>query len=76
MQRDLQLPGEIVSCPTVRDVDGLALSSRNSRLNGTERTAAVILSQALFAMRDATSTGERKSADILKIGTAIISARQ
>jgi len=74
MQGDLQLPGEIVSCPTLREDDGLALSSRNIRLNGIERTAAAILSEALFAMRDAANTGERKSADILKIGTAILSA--
>ena len=74
MQRDLQLPGEIVGCPTLRDDDGLALSSRNSRLSGVERTAAVSLSQALFAMRDAANTGERKSADLLRIGTGIVAA--
>ena len=74
MQRDLQLPGEIVGCPTLRDVDGLALSSRNSRLNGTERAAAASLSQALFAMRDAANTGERKSDELLRIGTEIVGA--
>ena len=74
MQRDLQLPGEIVGCPTLRDADGLALSSRNSRLNGAERVAAVALSQALFAMRDAANTGERKSADLMRIGTDIVAA--
>jgi pantoate--beta-alanine ligase len=74
MQRDLQLPGEIIGCPTLRDDDGLALSSRNSRLNGAERGAATALSQALFAMRDAANTGDRQSADLLRIGREIVDA--
>jgi len=74
MQRDLQLPGEIIGCPTLRDVDGLALSSRNSRLNGAERASAATLSQALFAMRDAANTGDRDSADLLRIGNEIVAA--
>jgi pantoate--beta-alanine ligase len=52
MQRDLALPGEIVACPIVRDDDGLALSSRNVRLAPGARRAALVLSRALFAMRD------------------------
>lgn len=49
MTRDLAFPVGIVAVPTVRDQDGLALSSRNSRLSSEERQAAVVLSRALTA---------------------------
>ncbi|MFE4860645.1 pantoate--beta-alanine ligase [Streptomyces sp. NPDC056670] len=52
MVRDLNFPVEIVGVPTVREDDGLALSSRNRYLAPAERAAARALSRALFAARD------------------------
>ncbi|MFJ3667530.1 pantoate--beta-alanine ligase [Streptomyces sp. NPDC090106] len=52
MVRDLNFGMEIIAVPTVREEDGLALSSRNRYLSPKERTTALALSQALFAGRD------------------------
>ncbi|MFD4119071.1 pantoate--beta-alanine ligase [Streptomyces niveus] len=52
MARDLNFPVEIVGVPTVREEDGLALSSRNRFLSTAERRTALALSRALFAARD------------------------
>jgi pantoate--beta-alanine ligase len=49
MAADLSLPVEVVGCPTVREPDGLALSSRNVYLSPAERAAAVVLARALDA---------------------------
>jgi len=58
MVRDLDMPVEIVSLPTVREADGLAMSSRNKYLSPDERQRATALSRALFAARAACAAGE------------------
>lgn len=57
MVRDLNFPVEIVGVPTVREPDGLALSSRNRYLSAEERQTALALSQALFAARGEPAPG-------------------
>ena len=52
MARDLAIPTEVIACPTVREPDGLALSSRNVHLSPAERAAAPVLRRALLAARD------------------------
>jgi pantoate--beta-alanine ligase len=59
MTEDLDIPVRIEVVPTVREPDGLALSSRNVRLGADERRRALALSQALQAARDAIGEGER-----------------
>jgi pantoate--beta-alanine ligase len=59
MVRDLDWPIEIVEVPTVREPDGLALSSRNSYLQEGDRKAAVLLSRSLVAAHHAFCEGER-----------------
>jgi pantoate--beta-alanine ligase len=62
--RDLDLPVELAVLPTVREPDGLAMSSRNRRLAPDERQRAVALSRALRAAEAAVATGERDAAAI------------
>ncbi len=62
---DLDLGVTLVPVPTVRDPDGLALSSRNARLGADERKQSLGLSQGLFAGRDAWAAGERDSERII-----------
>jgi pantoate--beta-alanine ligase len=60
MTRDLDVPVDVIGCPTVREPDGLALSSRNSYLTPDERRAASGLYRALTISRDLLLSGERR----------------
>jgi pantoate--beta-alanine ligase len=64
MVADLNVPIEIVAVPTVREADGLAMSSRNQHLNAREREIATALSEALFTAEDAIRSGERSAGKI------------
>jgi pantoate--beta-alanine ligase len=66
MTRDLNFPVDVIVCPTVREADGLAMSSRNKYLEGDERKAATVLFRALSAAKSAYESGER-SAEVLRI---------
>jgi pantoate--beta-alanine ligase len=65
MARDLAIPTEVIACPTVRERDGLALSSRNVHLAPDERAAAPVLRRALVAAQARWAAGER-SAEVLR----------
>ena len=74
--RDLNLPVELVICPTVREPDGLAMSSRNAYLTPEERAAAPVLYRALTVAQDAWSMGQT-SADKLRFAMmGVISSHQ
>jgi len=59
MAKDLSLDTEIVVCPTIREHDGLTMSSRNAYLNKEQRSAATILYRTLSQASDAIKAGER-----------------
>lgn len=61
MSRDLDFPIEVIICPTIREPDGLAMSSRNVYLSPPERQAAVVLSHALFQAEKSYQSGERNA---------------
>lgn len=67
MARDLDLPIEIVTVPTVREADGLAMSSRNRYLSEDERRRAGAISRGLFAAADKFRSGERDIERLLAI---------
>ncbi len=74
MTRDLNLDIAIVGCPIIREADGLAKSSRNTYLNEEERTAALVLSRAIFLGEELIKQGERDAETVLSAMREIILA--
>ena len=74
MVRDLNFPVQVVVAPTVREPDGLAMSSRNDYLSDDERRRALSLSQGLARAQDAFARGERRSAELVRLVTEEIEA--
>ena len=70
---DLSFPVEVVACPTVREADGLALSSRNSLLSEAQRRAAPVLARALAEGSTAMAAGERRPRSVAEVMAAVVS---
>lgn len=66
MVADLNVPVEVRVCPTIREPDGLALSSRNAYLSAAERRQALALSRSLFAAAELVACGEQSTAVVVK----------
>ncbi|MDZ4746265.1 MAG: pantoate--beta-alanine ligase [bacterium] len=73
MTEDLLIPVTITVLPTLRESDGLAMSSRNAYMNADEREQSRIISKALFAARDLAKKGENRSAILQETMTSILS---
>jgi pantoate--beta-alanine ligase len=73
MARDLGLPIEIVVCPTVREPDGLAMSSRNAYLSAAERTRAVALRESLAVAEAQWAAGAEPAAIELAMREPLLS---
>ena len=76
MVQDLNLAVEIVPVPIYRDVDGLALSSRNAYLDAEDRAAAPVLFRALTAARGTIEKGERRAAVVKESANRILSEQR
>jgi len=74
LARELDFPLEVVIEPTVRDADGLALSSRNQFLGAAERQAALALPRALTRARAAHKSGVRSGAELERVAEEVLAA--
>jgi len=74
MVKDLDMNVRVVAHPTVREDDGLAMSSRNKYLSGEQRTNALVLSRALDTARGLVMRGERRASEIRKVAVDMIEA--
>jgi pantoate--beta-alanine ligase len=72
MVKDLNFPVELVVCPTIRETDGLALSSRNAYLNPAERKAATVLYRALILAKTRYENGVRDAEELRSAMRAVL----
>jgi pantoate--beta-alanine ligase len=72
MVRDLNFPLDLVVCPTVREPDGLALSSRNRYLSAEERRRALVLSRALNVIAATYGAGQKDVTRLLEAGRNVL----
>ena len=69
---ELAFPVDVLGCPTIREDDGVAVSSRNAQLTAEERAVAPVLYRALCASRDAALAGTRTIAEVQKVFAEVI----
>lgn len=71
MVRDLNIPVQIVSCPIVREPDGLAMSSRNAYLDSPQRKFALALYRSLMRVQEQFDQGERNAVKLIEAGQRV-----
>jgi pantoate--beta-alanine ligase len=76
MVRDLLLPVEIIACAIVREIDGLAMSSRNAYLDPQQRKQALVLHRSLMRVKQSWDAGERDREQLSVAGRAEIATEQ
>jgi pantoate--beta-alanine ligase len=74
MVRDLNFPIEIIGVPTVREPDGLALSSRNQYLNPDERTEATVLHRAMTRVKELADGGQKSVRELIDVAEDVIAS--
>lgn len=74
MVRDLNFEIELIGCSIVRDMDGLALSSRNKYLTPIEREHALVLHRTLLQLERMIAEGERRSTQLVRTGLEVLNA--
>lgn len=74
MVRDLNFPIEIIGVPTVREEDGVALSSRNQYLNADERTQAAVLYRAMTRVKELTDGGQKSVRELIEVAKSVIAS--
>lgn len=75
MVTDLNLPVDVIGRPTVREPDGLAMSSRNAYLSPAERARALAISQGLWATGECFAAGERSAAALVEVALSTMKKR-
>ena len=74
MVRDLNFPIKIIGVPTVREEDGVALSSRNQYLNADERTQATVLYRAMTRVKELTDGGQKSVRELIEEAKGVIAS--
>jgi pantoate--beta-alanine ligase len=74
MVRDLNFPIEIIGVPTVREADGLALSSRNQYLNTDERAQATVLYRAMTRVKELAARGQKSVRELIDVAKGVIAS--
>jgi pantoate--beta-alanine ligase len=75
MVRDLDFPVQIISCPIVREPDGLAMGSRNAYLDAEQRRSALVLHRSLMQMQSLFERGERKATTLIEAGKQVFAGQ-